>query len=84
MENLCRTNHTIYIVLYVAMIVAATRTEDMMKGTGIYRDGKALERWLADQGGPAAKCARCARSCKQPKKVVVVSCERYEKERELT
>ena len=46
----------------------------MMKGTGIYKDGKALERWLADQGGPAAKCAR---SCKQPKKVVVVSCERY-------
>ena len=50
-----------------------------MKGIGIYKDKKALERWLADQGGPAAKCARCARSCKQPKKVVVVSCERYER-----
>lgn len=50
-----------------------------MKGTGIYRDAKALEKWLADQGGPAKKCARCSLSCKQPKKVVVVACDRYKK-----
>lgn len=50
-----------------------------MKGTGIYSDRKALEKWLADQGGPAAKCARCVHSCKQPRKVVVVACDRYER-----
>lgn len=50
-----------------------------MKGTGIYKDGKALEKWLTDQGGPAAKCARCALPCKQPKKVVVVACDRYKR-----
>ena len=50
-----------------------------MKGTGIYRDAKALEKWLADQGGPARKCARCALPCKQPEKVVVVACDRYKK-----
>lgn len=49
-----------------------------MKGTGIY-EGKALEKWLADQGGPTARCARCAHSCKQPKKVVLVACNRYKR-----
>lgn len=50
-----------------------------MKGTGIYRSEKAFERWLADQGGPTTRCARCVNACKQPKKVVVVACDRYKR-----
>ena len=50
-----------------------------MRGTGTYKSEKAFERWLADQGGPAAKCARCANACKQPKRVVVVACDRYKR-----